>query len=446
MEHLYHALALDPEREVPSWWQASAPTLEAAAAPLEGDHDCEVAIIGGGYTGLSAALHLARDHHVQARVLERASIGWGASGRNGGFVCVGASKLSYPQMQRLYGEPAMQGFFRCQREAVETVAGLLREESIDAEATGEGEFMLAHLPGRCARLRAEADYLRRTFGIRTQYLERGQLGERGVASPAFHGALWWEVGFALHPLRYVRGLARAAAARGARLHPHSPVTAWRREGGRHRLVTPAGSVRAERVVIATNGYTPEDLHPQFGGRVLPALSSICVTRPLSAEEIAAQGWTTTTPAVDSRRLLHYFRLLPDGRFLFGGRGGTDAAPEALARQQGRVEAAFRSLFPAWKEVPVTHRWSGFVCLARDLLPHVGPWHEQPGVYVALAYHGNGVATATWSGRALARLIAGQPVELPPMLSAPPPRYPLPGLRVGYLKAAYVWYGLRDALP
>lgn len=446
MKHLYHESALDAEVEVPSWWQASAPPLSVDLAPLEGDVRADVVVIGGGYTGLSTALHLARDHGIEAVVLERATIGWGASGRNGGFACVGSSKLSYPEMARLYGHEAMLDFFRSQREAVELVTSLLRDEAIDAEPTGSGEYLMAHHQSRTAQLRHEAAYLRDTFGIEARYIGRSALADEGIAGPGFFGALWWSVGFALHPLRYVRGLATAAARHGARLHPRSTVTTWKREGARHRLRTPRGSVLADRVVIATNGYTGEDLHPRFAGRLLPALSTIVVTRPLSAAEKSAANWLTTAPAFDSRRLLHYFRLLPDDRFLFGGRGGTDAAPGALSARQDEVERTLRELYPAWADVAVTHRWSGFVCLARDRVPHVGAWSDEPRVYVAVAYHGNGVAMATWSGRALARLIAGRDAAIPTMLTPPPPRFPLPWLRIRYLEAAYLYYGLRDELP
>jgi glycine/D-amino acid oxidase-like deaminating enzyme len=256
-------------------------------------------------------------------------------------------------------------------------------------------------------------------------------------------------GFGLNPYKYVTGLARAASHRGARIFAESPVTGWSRDGYRHRLVTPKGSVRADKVLIATNGYTPENLHPDFGGRLLPALSSIVVTRPLTEAERQAAGFTSTTPVYDLLNLLHYFRLLPDGRMLFGGRGGLSAEPSALARQSARIEAAFRYYYPAWRDVEINHRWSGFVCLAADLLPHVGSWEEQPGVYYAVAYHGNGVAMASWAGRAIATVISGgvdRMGDLRPMLMRGlPPRFPFAALRPLYLRGAYLKYGVDDLL-
>jgi glycine/D-amino acid oxidase-like deaminating enzyme len=290
----------------------------------------------------------------------------------------------------------------------------------------------------------EAKFMANAFGAKHTLLDRDGLKARGLAGPHFHGGMLGEVGFGLNPFKYVTGLARAAAAQGAILTVQSPVTGWRREAYGHRLTTPQGSVRAGKVLIATNGYTPEDLHPDFGGRLLPALSSILVTRPLTEDERKTAGWTSTTPSYDLLNLLHYFRLLPDGRFLFGGRGGLSAEPGALARQSARIEAAFRRYYPAWAQVEITHRWSGFVCLAMDLMPHVGAWEDEPGTYYAMAYHGNGVALATWSGRAIARQIGTGDAQAPKMLRRPPPRFPLPFLRPLYLRGAYVKFGLEDA--
>jgi glycine/D-amino acid oxidase-like deaminating enzyme len=448
LKHLYHPSALDPAIPAPSWWRASVTASKTAYPPLEGDIETDVAIIGGGYTGLSAAYHLAKDHGINAVVLERATPGWGASGRNGGFCCMGGSKLGWKRTIATYGMEPARAFHRAQADSVALVGALLTAENIDADRTGEGELALAHRPGMIAGLAAEAKFMAENFGTQHTLLDRAALAARGLNGPHFHAGLANPIGFGLNPFKYVTGLGRAAAARGARIMSRSPVTGWQREGDQHRLTTPTGSLRAGKVLIATNGYTPEDLHPDFGGRLLPALSSIVVTRPLAESERAAAGWTATTPSYDLLNLLHYFRLLPDGRFLFGGRGGLSAEPGALQRQSARIEAAFRNYFPAWRDVEITHRWSGLVCLAADLIPHVGAWPDHEGVYFALAYHGNGVALATWAGRMVARLVGGEaatPNAVPEMLRRRPPRFPLPFLRPFYLRGAYLKFGIEDAL-
>ena len=131
--------------------------------------------------------------------------------------------------------------------------------------------------------------------------------------------------------------------------------------------------------------------------------------------------------------------------MFGGRGGLSAAPDALERQLNNIEAAFRAYYPEWKHVEITHRWSGLLCLAQDLVPHVGAWDEQPGTYFAMCYHGNGVAMGTWSGRAAARVIAGGVEERPDFMRKAPPKFPFPVLRPLYLRGAYMTYGIKDAL-
>ena len=444
MKHLYHPSALDPQAPVPSWWRDSVTETPAEYPPLQGDIETDVAIIGGGYTGLSAAYHLAKEFGIKAVVLERAYPGWGASGRNGGFCCMGGSKLGWKKIITTYGLEDARAFHQAQHDAVTLVGDLLQAEGIDADRTGAGDVALAHRAAMLDDLATDAKFMVNAFGAQQSVLDREALKARGLAGPHFHGGVADAVGFGLNAFKYATGLARAAAAQGATIAAQSPVTGWQRETYGHRLTTPQGSVRAAKVLIATNGYTPEDLHPEFGGRLLPALSSIVVTRPLTQAEREAAGWTSTTPCFDLLNLLHYFRLLPDGRFLFGGRGGVSAEPGALARQSGRIEAAFRRYYPAWSQVEITHRWSGFVCMAMDLVPHVGAWADEPGTYYAMAYHGNGVALASWSGRAIAREIGTGNSQAPKLLRRPPPRFPLPFLRPVYLRGAYVKFGLEDA--
>ncbi|TDQ86458.1 glycine/D-amino acid oxidase-like deaminating enzyme [Dongia mobilis] len=444
MQHLYHATALDPAIPVPSWWRDTKTDVPAYPT-LEGEIDTEIAIIGGGYTGLSAAYHLARDHDIQAVVLERAYPGWGGSGRNGGFCCMGSSKMPWNKMAAKFGLEEARSFWRSQRESVGLVAEIIDREGIDVDKTGHGEVSLAHKPNLVDALREEADYMARTFGATEKFMSKEDLVAQGLNSPGLYAGVANPVGFGLNPWKYVTGLAAATARAGARIFGNAEVIHWSREGGKHVLTTQRGRVRADKVLIATAGYTPEDLHNDYGGRVLPALSSIVVTRPITEAEQKAQGWTNTTPVYDIRYLLHYFRLLPDGRMMFGGRGGLSAEPGKLRAQQDRIEADFRAYYPEWRHVEVTHRWSGLLCLAQDLVPHVGSWDDQPGVYFAMCYHGNGVAMGTWSGRAAARAMVGGVDERPNFIRRPPPRFPLAFLRPLYLRGAYVAYGIRDSL-
>jgi len=441
-----HPDAFHFDRPADSYWEASADPLGIDIPPLATDEVCDVAIIGAGYTGLSAALELAGECHLDVRVLEAATPGWGASGRNGGFSCIGSHKLSYGKMIATYGLDGTRHFYRTMTEAIALVRDTCVRHGIDAWLSGEGELVLAHLPGRMEEFRAEQTFLRETFGETTELLSPDDLRAMGTWGPKFHGGLRGHVGNGIHPLNYVRGLARATERAGARIHGNSRVIRWEERRDGHYLSTRSATLKAKRVIVATNGYTPEDVAPRLAGRLMPALSNAIVTKPLSPEELAAQGWTSQLMAFDSRHLLHWFRLLPNQRFLFGGRGGTDASNRGALPMRHSLTAAFHDLFPAWRDVEITHFWRGFVCLAYDLVPYVGALDDRKTVWTAIAYHGNGVAMASWCGRALARLITGKsvPEALPSILTRRLARFPFPALRPLYLKGAYLWYGWQDS--
>jgi glycine/D-amino acid oxidase-like deaminating enzyme len=445
MSALVHPDSLHFERPVTSWWEASADPLNLPLAPLVADEVCDVAIIGGGFTGFSAAIELNQSG-IDVRVLEAGHIGWGASGRNGGFACVGSHKLPYAKLIKTYGLAATQHFYRTMQDSVALVADNYKRFGIDAKIHGQGEVELAHLPNRMDEFRADQQFLSTTFGDDKLLLSKSDLKDHGLDGPEFHGGLLGKTGFGVHPLNYVRGLARAAHKLGAKLHPHSAVTRWEETSDGHMLLTKQGRLRAKRVLVATNGYTPEDISKRHAGRILPALSNIIVTRVLTEGERRVQGWTSSTMAYDSRILLHYFRLLPDNRFLFGSRGGTDSCDQSIAAGRTTITQDFHRMFPAWANVDITHSWRGHVCLSADRVPYVGALDERKSVWTALAYHGNGVAMGSWCGRAVARLMQNETArqDIPNVITRRLAKFPLPTFRPLYLKGAYVWYGITDA--
>ncbi len=203
-------------------------------------------------------------------------------------------------------------------------------------------------------------------------------------------------------------------------------------------------MRARKVVMATNGYTPEGLHPFFRGRVLPAKSNIVVTRPLTEAEWREVGMLTTQVYSDTRKLLFYWRRLPDGRMLMGGRAGVLDTPAGLRARRRRLEAAIAEKWPGLRGLGSEYFWHGNVCLSYDLMPHVSTVEGDPSVAYAMAYLGSGVAMSTYSGGLAADLVAGKDVPRDtPLTAAGLARFPLPFLRRAYLAGAYVVYSVKD---
>ena len=223
----------------------------------------------------------------------------------------------------------------------------------------------------------------------------------------------------------------------------SPVLEVVKSGSSIALKSRSGAVRCSTVIMATNGYSSETIPSDMAGLYMPAQSTILVTRPLSDDDLAAQGWHSDQMAYDSRNLLHYFRLMPDRRFLFGMRGGLRSSPGAEAAIRQKVRHDFAAMFPEWRGVDVTHMWSGMVCLSRNLMPYAGPVPDQPGMFAGFAYHGNGVAMGSFCGRALAHLALGHNPDLPEPMTRSPGRFPLGRWRRALMPPAYAIMGLAD---
>ena len=442
MKRIYQDFAYGDGPVAECYWDTTVARPPRQPAP-EGDVEAEIAIIGGGYTGLSAALHLSRDAGADVAVLEANGIGWGASGRNGGFATMGGTKADDATLHRRFGAKAMVEWYAAQRAACALVAEVIDRYRIEVDAhSHEGEMCLAHRMREFNGFRSEAEALSKAYGVKVDVLSRADLIAEGMAGPEFHGGLRLPVGFALNPLKYVLGLADAARASGARIYENAPVISVTHESGRYVLTTPTGRVRARKLILGTNGYSSDDIPAWMAGRYMPALSAILVTRQLTAGEIAAQGWSSGVLAYDTRSLLHYFRLMPNGRFLFGGRGGTSSSAAALNDRRTILRADFERMFPAWAHVETPYYWSGFVCLARSLTPYVGPLGNQGDAWAGFAWHGNGVALATYAGQLLARLATGQG-GVPALLTPTPARFPFGSARRNLLRPAYAWYGIKD---
>ncbi len=400
---------------------------------LQGAHQADVVIIGAGFVGLNAAIELAQGG-ASVIVLDAEWPGWGASGRNGGFCCMGGAKAEDKAIARSYGDQALRDWNSAQVAAIDLVDRRIIDLGLDVERHSDGEIVLAHSARAMSRLTAQGD----------QTLGPEELRAMGIAGKGFHGGVHTKFGFGLNPRRYVDGIARRAEALGVSIYGQSPVTQLTKGKHRWHANTPEGWVEADAVLIASNGYSSDDLPEWLRARYLPAQSSVMVTRPLTPEETAAQGWTSDLMAYDTRTLLHYFRLMPNGRFLFGMRGGLSSSPRAEAATRRQLRQHFERMFPAWRSVEATHMWSGFVCLMPALVPFVGDVPEMPGVYAAMGWHGNGVAMGSYAGVQIAKRINGEAgFDLPKFVTYPPRRFPLERNRRALLRLAYLGYAVKD---
>ena len=451
-KHLYHPSLYEFDKPLPSYWEATAGRSRLKGAPLEDTQSCDVAIIGGGYTGLSAAFHLARDYYVDVRVLEAGHIGWGASGRNGGFCTMGATKLSLKSQVSKFGIDETRRFYQSQIDAVNLVRDLGTEEDINFRLQGDAEFVVANSQRHFRSLKQRAKILKSQLGIDVQIHSQGEFDQIGYASPHQHGAISIQPSFALHPLRYARGLAEAAERRGAQLHPHSEVLSWKKDSGTHILRTAKGELHAKKVILTGNGFMPEHLHEGVYGRPLPLQSAIVVTRPMNDDELLAQGWHTENPSINSSHMFYYYRLLSDKRLMLGGRANHVGDSEGAEKTFEGLKNTIAEMWPHFKSIEFTHQWRGLVCVALSLRPSIGKMPDDTSVYFGFGYHGNGVNTATWTGRELAKWIAGKasnnqhlPMHLPAIVRGRPPRFPIAFLRRQYLRAGTAMWKLRDVL-
>ncbi len=383
-------------------WHDDVPELDrlgCGAAPIRAD----VAVIGGGYTGLSAARVLARAG-ARVALLDAGPIAGGASSRNGGMALIGL-KSDASAAARKVGFERAERAWRASAEAVEALRVVCAEEAIACDFEVRGSLYLAAKPTHLREMRRESEWLERHFDYRRIDLSRDALAGE-IGSAFFHGGCIDPGSASLHPAKLARGLAEAAARAGATLVSRTPVRAVERDGAVHRLRLATGTLRAKEVLVATNGYTGSAL-PGLARRVLPIGSYALATEPLPPALRRALS-PKDRMFYDSRWLLAFFRLTPDGRLLFGGR--TTLSPGRDPR--GVVSTLRRemtAIFPALAETRISHCWSGRTGFSFDGLPHLGRLRD---AHYALGYGGHGVALSCRLGAEAAEWILGTRTESP----------------------------------
>lgn len=408
------ARALGPGSDyAPTYWIGTAGPAPEADGPVTGDMDVDVAVIGSGYTGLSTAIHLAKEHGIKATVLEANGVAYGCSTRNGGQAQISAGRLKRSQWIDRWGLDVARGLHNEMVQAFALFRGLLRDHDIQCDPQDGGHYYIAHKARVMPTLDAEARLLRDTFGYDARMLTRDQVFQTVARDQEAHGAMWEVDGVGIHAAKLAFGYLRVARELGATVHPDSPVQGWQVKDGVHHLRTPGGTVRARRVAVATASYATRDLHSRLRDRLMPIMSNSIVTRPLTPSELEAVGIRTGSPLTDTRTLRHYYRLLPDNRLQIGSRAaitGRDATNPA--HLNGLREGMARK-FPALRGIDLDYSWWGWVDVSHDMMPRITGVPDTPGLFYAMGYGGNGVMYSAMAGRRLAQLVAGKPVpDLP----------------------------------
>ncbi|MCS6878811.1 MAG: FAD-dependent oxidoreductase [Geminicoccaceae bacterium] len=417
-----------------SLWAATAPP-EPELETLDGEEETEAAIVGGGYTGLSAALHLA-ERGIACALLEARGPGWGASGRNGGQVIAGL-KEDPDTVERILGPSAGKRAVALSARAPDLVFDLVGRYGIACDAVRSGWIQPAADPASARLQRARLEQWQRR-GAPVEWLDRKATAQ-ALGTELYASALLDHRGGTLNPLAYARGLARAALSKGARIFARSRAIAVERDGAGWRVRTRRGALRARFLLLCTNAYT-DGLHREMARSLLPVVSVQVASAPLSAN-LRASILPEGRAASDTRRLLVYFRLDPQGRLVIGGRGAYSA--RGIRAAQARLRRLAKRMFPQLPDdLPFEFAWGGLVALTEDRLPFLV--EPEPGLLLAGGYNGRGVAMATAMGKVLADKVAGVPdAELDFPLRKRLRPMPLYGLRKPLVSLAVAIEELQD---
>ncbi|PVA11410.1 FAD-dependent oxidoreductase [Pelagivirga sediminicola] len=417
-----------------SWYAATADALPEFA-PLTGTARADVVVVGAGYTGLSAALHLA-EAGMDVALMEAQRVGFGASGRNGGQLGSG-QRMEQTGLERLVGDADAAKLWELAEDAKDLVKSLIAKHDIDCYLA-PGVAHACFTASEMQHEHAYADHLAARYGYRQiTKLDRDAM-QALCPSPAYHGGIL-DMGAAhLHPLRYALGLARAAKAAGVRIHERSEVTAID-EGARATVHTKEGKISADHVILACNGYLGA-LNRKVASRVMPINNFIAATKPLGAD--AARVLTQDVAVADTKFVVNYFRLSHDKRLLFGG--GESYGYRFPADIDALVRKPMAEIFPHLADVQIDYAWGGTLAITIKRMPYLA--RLAPNILSASGYSGHGVGSATHAGQLMAMAVRGQADGFDTMARVPVTPFPGgPALRTPLLALAMTWYSLRDRL-
>jgi glycine/D-amino acid oxidase-like deaminating enzyme len=428
-----------------NYWLTTVEMPRAEASPLLPEN-ADVAVIGAGFTGLSAARTLAQ-RGAKVAVLESETIGWGASSRNGGMVLTGM-KLGVNQLISLYGRELAQRMYAASLASIDCVEQIVREEGIECDFSRSGHLEVACKQKHFDDYARQAEVVAREFNHELRVVERQDLSAE-IGSNIYFGGMVDEVSARLNPARYVAGLANAAIKAGAEIFEHARVESLERES-RHgeagwKLTTSQGRLWARDVFVGTSGYTGRAT-PALQKKIIP-IGSFIITTEILPEKLARELSPRNRMIYDSKNYLYYYRLTPDGRMLFGGRAAFFPENDQTVRRSAEIlRRGMIKVYPQLSDAKLEYVWGGTLDFAFDIMPHAG---QIDGMYYAVGYAGHGVAMATYQGQKMAELIAAQAKagETPenPFVGIPFPGAPL-GLYNGtpwFLPFAGAWYKFLD---
>ncbi len=415
------------------WWEeAPLAALERKPVPPTAD----VVIVGAGYTGLGAAIRLARAGRC-VQVFDKQHPGEGASTRNGGITS-GNLRPGYAELVRRFGETRASAILTEAKAAREDLYRFIAEEKIECDFAISGRFSGASAHRDYERLAREAEMLNRTLGIEAYAVPRSE--QRAFLGTDFYhgGAVRMDVG-GLHPAKFHAGLLHLALAAGATVHGQTPVTGIRQEGNGYEVATARGVVRARDVIVAVNGYT-DAADRWLRRRLVPVRSRIIATAPLSPN-LMGELMPRRMMCSETRKLHYYYRPSPDGaRILFGGRDGTIAGDPDWPTEN--LKRALVDIFPVLDGVEITHSWFGHVAMNRDMVPRI---FSRNGVRYAAGYCGSGVVWARWAGEKVANQVLGDPTGESALDFRPPRAVPLFAGKAWFMPAVFGWLTLQDRL-
>ncbi len=397
----------------------------------------DVAIIGGGFTGLSAARTLAK-HGATVAVLEANTIGWGASSRNGGMVLTGL-KVGMGTVLKKYGRELARRLFQCSLDSIDTVEQIVKEENIDCGFARYGHLLTANKPKHFDALKEEVEFMQKEFNHKVRLISKTNQREE-IGTDLYHGALVDEVSGGLNPAQYVEGLACAAEKAGATLQARARVKKLERSKNRFLIETERGSLSAESVLVATSGYTG-NVTKKLQKKIIPIGSFIIATEKLSDEQ-ARQLIPNGRMIFDSMHYLNYFRLW-DNRMIFGGRAAFfPETSKTIERSADILRREMIQVYPQLREARIEYVWGGTLDFAFDMMTHVG---EMDGIYYSLGYAGHGVAMATHMGKTVAEAMLKGNIQEHPFASFEFPSAPF-GMYNGFpwfLPFAGAWHKILD---